>query len=303
LAIFVVALHGHFLKDSFFLVNQLTENGIFRIAVPIFFIINGFYFFKILNNPAPWFKRVFILYSFWMIIYSYFWLDLNELFSLSISNQLKIIFFGYFHLWYLPAMIFAALLLWTLKKKSTLQMLFLSITFFIIGVLLQYFFNYFDTGNVSAKEGVYLYRNFIFFAVPFFFLGFLIHKTNFHKQVTLKAVIVTASLSTILLIIESYVNFTLLQGTKGFDILLLLIIVCPSLFLLFSKINISGKSKYYSSCASILYFTHPIIFSVLYKLTSFNGLEVIVYTVFISLVLTKVLILLKEKNRLVGLIF
>ena len=47
LAIFVVFLHMNFLKETYPLMSFLLVNGIFRIAVPVFLVITGFYFFHI----------------------------------------------------------------------------------------------------------------------------------------------------------------------------------------------------------------------------------------------------------------
>lgn len=41
----VVGLHAGFLGDVDLLGEYLTVNGIFRLAVPTFLVINGFYFF------------------------------------------------------------------------------------------------------------------------------------------------------------------------------------------------------------------------------------------------------------------
>ena len=47
LAVCVVFLHGGWLYDINELVGYLHVNGLFRIAVPLFFIINGYYFYNI----------------------------------------------------------------------------------------------------------------------------------------------------------------------------------------------------------------------------------------------------------------
>jgi len=47
LAFFVVFLQIHFLKNSYPEVSYLLVNGLFRIAVPVFLLITGFYFFYI----------------------------------------------------------------------------------------------------------------------------------------------------------------------------------------------------------------------------------------------------------------
>ena len=41
----IIGIYSGFLGDQSSLAEHLFVNGIFRTAVPIFFIINGFYFF------------------------------------------------------------------------------------------------------------------------------------------------------------------------------------------------------------------------------------------------------------------
>lgn len=52
MAIMVVALHANFLQEYSLLGSYLLVNGLFRVAVPIFLIINGFYFFNVLIQGA-----------------------------------------------------------------------------------------------------------------------------------------------------------------------------------------------------------------------------------------------------------
>ena len=52
LAIFVLLIHCNFLIDYNKALNFLTVQGLFRIAVPLFFIINGFYFEKIIDSKS-----------------------------------------------------------------------------------------------------------------------------------------------------------------------------------------------------------------------------------------------------------
>ncbi|WP_373312790.1 hypothetical protein [Deefgea tanakiae] len=77
----VVGIHTVFLKDISLEASYLTQDGLFRIAVPIFLIINGFYFYSAIsnNNSALWIKRLFHIYLFWMILYAYFWFRPSEL--------------------------------------------------------------------------------------------------------------------------------------------------------------------------------------------------------------------------------
>ena len=46
MAFMVVGIHAGFMADINPLVKYLTVDGLFRIAVPVFLIINGFFFYR-----------------------------------------------------------------------------------------------------------------------------------------------------------------------------------------------------------------------------------------------------------------
>lgn len=50
LSFMVVGLHTNFLRDLSFPVGYVLKNGFFRMAVPLFFIINGYYFYNIFTE-------------------------------------------------------------------------------------------------------------------------------------------------------------------------------------------------------------------------------------------------------------
>lgn len=95
LAFFVVFLHMNFLKETYPVLSYILVNGLFRIAVPVFLVITGFYFFHIdsVKKLKKWLFRTFLLYAIWMLIYISYWKDNDEI--------LLTIVFGYHHLWYL----------------------------------------------------------------------------------------------------------------------------------------------------------------------------------------------------------
>jgi len=99
LAFMVVGLHADFLADITSTGSYLTVNGIFRIAVPLFLLINGFYFYSVLANQktANWIKKVLSLYVFWMLFYSYFWFRPSELSFVEFAKIAKTLILGYFH--------------------------------------------------------------------------------------------------------------------------------------------------------------------------------------------------------------
>lgn len=115
LAISVVFLHCHFLEDISIIGYYSTVEGLFRLAVPTFLIISGFYFFYIkdLNDLKKWIFRLGSLYLIWMTIYSPLWLSLDN-----IPKTLFTLFNGYYVLWYLIGALFSGIIVFYIKNLS-----------------------------------------------------------------------------------------------------------------------------------------------------------------------------------------
>ena len=52
MAFAVVALHAGFLEEHSDFGNYITTQGLFRIAVPVFLLVNGFFFSAVLENDG-----------------------------------------------------------------------------------------------------------------------------------------------------------------------------------------------------------------------------------------------------------
>lgn len=135
MSLMVVGLHSGFLYDINQDASYMTVNGVFRIAVPMFLVINGYYFFNITNREQyiTWLFRIGALYCFWMLFYSFFWFkfpnaDIMGLIKFSIS-----IVVGYWHLWYLSGLIMASIMLFALRNNSHVYVLTLSLSLYFIG--------------------------------------------------------------------------------------------------------------------------------------------------------------------------
>lgn len=300
----VVALHAGFLGDISSLGQYLTVNGIFRIAVPIFLIINGYYFYSVLlaNNQANWLKRVLVLYFFWMVFYSYFWLTVpggavNEIFKF-----IKTIIIGYHHLWYISGMIGAAIILITLRRFSSFTLFISIISTFLGGVIVQYMGNYHVLeGSVFDKLFNYnwFHRNMLLFSYPFFCIGYLINKHSLHKFISFKSACILSVLGVIILLGESYINYFQAGRYGGFDNYLSLILVCPFIFILFMKSNISGTNKSIALYSSAVYFIHSAILSILRKYSNFDETYLTILTIPASVLASYFIIKINKKLKFI----
>ena len=286
MAFMIIGQHAGFLGDTSKLGQFLTVNGVFRASVPIFLIINGFYFFSTLHNEnqKSWFRRIFVLYATWMTVYSYYWLQLPSLSFSNISKLAQTIIIGYFHLWYIVGMLGAAIIITlTAGFSSRTALIFVAITF-LIGVFIQY------AGNYHAYRGLVLdrlfnqywaHRNPIFFSYPFFCIGYLIRKHNLHDRISLKTSITLSIIGLILLVGESYINYYQEGRDGGFDNLISLIVICPFAFITCSKIKIPIWSKNLSLYSSSIYFIHVLILEFLSKFIPLNDTR-LTFSVFIT---------------------
>jgi len=75
LSLIVVMLHCQLFKNIDDILYQITVNGIFRVAVPVFLVITGYFLFLIddINKLLHWLKRILILYLIWIFFYISFW--------------------------------------------------------------------------------------------------------------------------------------------------------------------------------------------------------------------------------------
>jgi len=253
LAFFVVFLHMNFLKETYPVLSYILVNGLFRIAVPVFLVITGFYFFHIdsAKKLKKWLFRTFLLYAIWMMIYISYWKD-NEQIWLTII-------FGYHHLWYLIGTFFSGFLLYFLRNQSSRLLLTLAIFLFLFGYVVQVLGNlhYLNTESDSLLNDYLLYRNFLFVCFPFLAIGFLINKHRIDIS-TYKNSSLLVILSILGVIAEAFFNYNYISS-ESTDILFSLIFASPLLFLYCQKIYIKTTSKVLASLSTAIYVVHPLI--------------------------------------------
>lgn len=260
LALFVVGLHIHFLKDSYPTVSYLLVNGLFRLGVPVFLIITGYYYSYVndFSKLKKWLFRIFILYSIWTVIYIPLWKE-----GEAVTN----IVFGYHHLWYLNGTLFAGILLFFLRNKSPKLLILLVFLSFICGYAIQYLGNsHFFEGETNELFNRYpMYRNFLFDCFPFLAIGFLIKKYEWDVKRNPSLWLVLLSVTAV--IAEAFVNIQIFKLSKkeSVDLLFSLLIACPLLFIYFKNLKYKTDSKILASISTAIYFIHPLLMFYVYK--------------------------------------
>lgn len=304
LALMVVGLHAEFLRDVSLFGCFVTMNGLFRIAVPVFFVINGFYFFTVLQGGGEmrWLKRVIILYVFWMTFYAYYWVSYDEYTLFTFAEIAKNLVLGYYHLWYLPGIFGAASLVFLMRRCSSGKMVVISLLLYTVGLGMQYAGNY-HLLNTNALDRIcnttWLYRNFLFFAFPLFCIGYLLNKHSIIDVMSRKKLWILTGFGMLLLACECLANYIAIPEFQDFDLYGSLLIICPALFLLVQKLELHGSVKTLAWYSSAIYFIHPLFILLLQRLTSLSQTPVTFIAIAASVLVSPALIAVNRKINVV----
>ncbi len=295
LSILVVTIHAQPLFYNHTLSGWLISNGIARIAVPCFFVINGFYLHSKINSDTKsmikWVKRMLIIYVTWMLIY------LPILINADLTSTLISLVTGIYHLWYLPALIGGGLLLFAVKKviKNNNILLALAIALFFIGLYIQ------DNFFIIAHSGyrTHLYRNMFFMGFPFLFLGYYIQekKDKLSKFNPFLLLFILLTGLALLLFESEYVS----HYNNKKDFLAGIILIAPALFLLLLKYSkYKPNDGYIGLIASGIYYLHMLSMYFVNTIFPLNELKIYSFPliIFMSSILSVVVIKLNKRLKI-----
>lgn len=292
LSIIVITIHIPLCSD--FTINYFTGQGFARVAVPLFFIING-YFLNLddKKKTIKLFQRLAVLYIFWMLIYLPFYI--NE------SGLVFKIIKGYFHLWYLIGLLGAVILLYILKRLnlSNIVILGISLFFFFAGWLIQFLrMNGFELPTeLLEKDGGT--RNFLFFAFPFVSLGYYI-RTLKQDNFIFKRINLYLAISIVLLFIE-ILFYYFIKNKYGHDFLISTLLVAPILFLVYrDKPKVDLEDDFFAKIFIAIYLVHPlVIFLISTIYPNIENTMRFILVVFFSFILSVNLIQLNRKFKFI----
>jgi len=280
LSLLIVAIHVVLFNDINNYLSYFIVNGLSRIAVPLFLLINGYYFYESIKNGSHliWLKKVLKLYIIWMLIYSVFWVDIK-----SLSKTIEVVFTGYYHLWYINALIISAILTTLLKNKSFL-LIIIGLFLYIVSIYLQYEHN---LNNIHPD----LHRTFLM-TLPYFLTGFFINKYKLKIQ--------KKYLSLIMILVFPFavceINFNFVHHGKMTDNMIWLIFLAFPIFLLLISNNkkiIAKRGNYNIGVyATGIFFVHIIFVNVINKYNVISSTTLMFITVILLSTLT-VYVLLK----------
>lgn len=253
LAFLVLVLHSGLFKSNAPAVGFMITNGICRIAVPLFLLINGYYFFYIqtLVELKKWLLRLSILYVVWMSVYSPFWFDASNL------RSLKVIAIGFYALWYFPGVIIAGVMLYMMRNVGGTVILVIATILYTSGFAIQF------AGNIHIMEGKVdvlfnwtpFYRNALFFCFPCLALGFVMKRDDLWAKVTLNKWHVIAVL--ILVVFESIGNYTII-GAEPTDLMLSLPFASVIIMIYAKGLNYNGLKNNAAMFSVAIFLIHPL---------------------------------------------
>ncbi len=179
-----------------------------RIAVPIFFMITGYFYTKTSKKPLKQIKKIFSLVILANLLYFLFGVLTNNLPDISNTNVIaKLILFNETpfagHLWYLGAILYVLIIIYLADKIKIRKYLY----FFIpILLIVDIIFGKYSI-LIFNKEFPYIYiRNFLFVGLPYFLIGDLLYKNKdkLLNKFSLKNLIILIIVFTITTLLEKY---------------------------------------------------------------------------------------------------
>lgn len=284
LSILVIIIHLPLLdiqvSSSFFGENSLLYSiaifisfGLTKIAVPSFFIINGYFLdFTDQQKVIKYIIKMIKIYIVWTLFYLPFLIE-----KASLSMYPILLTMGYYHLWYLPALIGAVICIFFIKKHIHNKVLI-----FVFAVLLFGIGYYIQQTNPYSNLRIFMYRNFLFMGIPFVLLGNIIKGFDFSQYRRL--ITITAIISLLALFFES--SFYIYTYGVMPNIYISLIVTCPLLMIFVlqrSKKKVTLNEDI-GQLSSAIFFIHPAILFLI-DIPVLNVLKlpfVIIASIFIS---------------------
>lgn len=265
MAVMVVGIHANPFQPLGRVANLLTGEGLYRIAVPAFFVISGYFFHNAAQSGRVmhYVRRTGLLFVLWMAIYipiSYrhyigFW-------NMTVPGFWRELLMGYWHLWYLSGLTLAAAALGLMRHWSTPALLAVAAASYAVGVAVSWAVAW---GVVDPWVSPHLHRNGLTLGLPFLILGYLMRRHDLPSRHDWRGVLPLVLAGLLLVVAESLaLAFTAPNGV-GHDNLLALALAAPALVLLALTLPGRAPGPELGLWSSGIYFTHVIPCALLFR--------------------------------------
>jgi serine/alanine racemase len=276
----VLVIHFRPFSDYHRNIDFASIHIVARIAVPFFFISSGYFIgvnglekSKVLKSI----KKNLKLYLVWTILY----LPIFILIFMPQYPNLLIDFtvLGvYYHLWFMPALIFSLIILYYLNKflKPT-SITFIAFLFFVIGVFGDSYYGVLPNGWFLDIMNNYLdifstTRNGLFFGLLFVSIGYLIRKSEIHTRISVRNTWIGFIIGYLLMFVEMGL---LMKYTVPFEYNMYFSIIPTTFFLFCLCLNYPSDEKSIDlrNKATLIYFSHFIVYFIVYGLITILKLD------------------------------
>lgn len=268
-AFLIVCIHAPFPGEFGKVITALA-----RCAVPVFFIISGYFYNTIVQKKREnrQIKKVFLLFLVSNIIYFVFKCALNfknfsgyicEVFNL--ENILDFLFFNEspfaVHLWYLGAFLYVLIIVKIFRKLNIERILFWLVPVLLVCDLI---FGKYSMLIFKTEFPLVYARNFLFVGLPYFCIGEMLQKGISNQKICFSkmTMAVFTVLFAITTIAERYIVLGLEMGTNR-EHYISTTFLAVSLVLLF--LNIDSNNKISTAMSDVgrrysanIYIFHPI---------------------------------------------
>lgn len=313
-ALLVVCIHTFPLADISENANFVLVSILARLAVPFFFISSAYFFFQKIDfkktyrdpeNIQVWkryLKRLLKIYVIWSILYLpyNFVLIHNGGFTwMAVVRYLRDFFFtgSYYHLWFLPALMFAVSLVYVLVLQLNVKKtIWISFLLYLIGMMGNLYPEFLQgIPGISTLYDAYLSvfvttRNGLFFGMIFMSLG--CYAARFPSKMEINKISLYSAISFVLLVIECLV-LKLNGQIKDLSSMYLMLVPCVFLlFLRLLKVEMKHKPMYYTfRVLSLLIYVSHILFAQLFLwvMPSMNSFLLYVLTLGCSFLLSYII--------------
>lgn len=272
--------------------DYYLQSGVFRLAVPFFFVVSGFFFGKQLLTAKDS-RQVLKKYIYRLGVPLAFWETINIV--IEILKQLfvkrlpaseiayniikSILFYPYGALWYVQALMIAAIIIAYIYKKGWLEKcLFVSAVLFVAGLLGNSY--YFLIYGMSAQKIIDRYldifvstRNGVFVALYFVSAGvWIAAHENWVKRIKGKKIIAISAY------IVYFLEIYLIRDCKSADdksMFLSFLFLIPLLFIVVIDSNLTiAKARALRSYSTGIYFMHKAVIHIWLIVFAVIGVEI-----------------------------
>lgn len=310
----VVAIHTYPLSSFDENVDYMFTRILFRIAVPLFLMITGYYILpralKNKNSIKNYTQKILNLYLISILIFLPINIYSGYFKLLDFTSFIKDILLNgtFYHLWYFPSLLLGLWITYYLLKKLDIKAS--GIIVMILYIIGMFGDNYFGTiKNINFLNNLYncifyifdYTRNGLFYTPIFLYIGYLISckKLKIDNQKSLILIV----LNLILLIIEG-ISLYFNKIPKHSSMYIFLI---PLSYCIFNLIinNSNNSNKELRSISSWIYIFHPIFIAILHFLSNKINLillnnSFINYILVIALTTVFILIIKKIKEVVIN---